>query len=116
MQIKISTRHGQTSDQTRDKISEKVEKLTRIFDRIAAIEVTIDLEHRETPSVEIQVSAKHKHDLLSKAKAEELMGAVDLAVDKMEEQLRRHKTKIQSRRGQANRQAGAAGPSPPQEI
>lgn len=116
MQIKISTRHGQISDTTREKVTDKVEKLTRLFDRIAAIEVTIDLEHRESPSVEIQVSAKHKHDLLAKARSEELMAAVDVAVDKMEEQLRRYKTKIQSRRGQSNRQAGAASPSPPREI
>jgi putative sigma-54 modulation protein len=116
VQIKISTRHGQISDTTKEKISDKVGKLTRYFDRIAAIEVTIDLEHRETPSVEIQVSAKHKHDLLAKAQADELMAAVDVAVDKMEEQLRRYKTKIQSRRGQANRQAGPAGPAPPEPV
>ena len=64
MQIKISTRHGNLSDKTRSKIESKVEKLTRIFDRLSEIAVTVDLEHRDDPSVDLKVSAEHKHDFV----------------------------------------------------
>ena len=50
MQVKISARHGHLSSETQDKITEKVEKLKRLFDRVTAIEVTADLEHRESPA------------------------------------------------------------------
>ena len=46
MQITISARHGHLSDQTQQKISEKAKKLRKFFDRITAIEVTVDLEHQ----------------------------------------------------------------------
>ncbi len=116
MQIKISTRHGQISDTTQGKVTEKVEKLTRLFDQISSIEVTIDLERRDTPSVELRVSARHKHDFMASAESEELMAGLDIAVDRLEEQLRRYKDRIQSRRGPGHRQAGAPAPPPPQEL
>ena len=49
MQINISARHGHLSDATRDKITAKVEKLARLFERLSAIEVTVDLEHEQNP-------------------------------------------------------------------
>ena len=54
MQISISTRHGDLSAGTREKISEKVQKLSRLFDRLTAINVTADLEDR-CDSVECEV-------------------------------------------------------------
>ena len=47
--MNISIRHGHVSDATQAMIQEKLEKLTRLYDRISAIEVTIDLEHRDRP-------------------------------------------------------------------
>jgi len=114
VEIKISTRHGQISDVTQERVSEKVEKLPRLFDQISIIEVTIDLEHRDNPAVEIQVSARHKHDFVASAQSEELMAALDIALDKMEQQLRRYKDRIQSHRGLGHRQAGSA--APPQDL
>ena len=65
MQISISTRHGQLSDASQEKIGSKVEKLARIFDRLTSIDVTIDLEHEDTPSVDLRVAAEHKHDFVA---------------------------------------------------
>lgn len=117
MQIKISTRHGHVSEETQAKITTKVERLTRFFDRISAVEVTIDLEHREAPSVDLRVSAKHKHDLVATDHSDNLMASIDNVVEKMEQQLRKYKQKVQDRhRGSAHRQQGApseAGPEKP---
>ena len=104
VQINISTRHGHVSEQTRTKITEKLEKLARFYDRLGAIEVTIDLEHRENPIVDLKVSAKHK-DFVATSRAEELMASIDQVIDKMEHQLRKHKEKVLGRhRNNAARQ------------
>lgn len=97
MQIRISTRHGNVSDQTRSKIIAKVEKLTRLFDRLTEIEITLDLEHRDSPSVDLRVSAEHKRDFVATRDGGELMASIDEVVHKMEQQLRKYKEKIQNR-------------------
>jgi putative sigma-54 modulation protein len=117
VQIDISTRHGHVSEPTQAKITTKVEKLTRFFDRISSIEVTIDLERREVPSVDLRVSTKHKHDFVATSRSDSLMAAVDNVVEKMEQQLRKYKQKVQERhRGPGHRQQKApseTGPNSP---
>ncbi len=95
MEIRISARHGHLSDKTRDKINAKLEKLPKIFERLTAIEVTVDLEHRDKPSVDMRVSAEHKHDFVATDCSGELMASLDRVLHKMEQQLRKYKEKIQ---------------------
>ena len=95
MQVTISVRHGALSEEARAKIVGKVEKLSRLFDRLLAIEVTVDLECREEPQVDLSASAEHKHDFAASERSSDLMGAVDQAVHKLEQQLRKYKQKIQ---------------------
>jgi len=103
VQIKISTRHGQVSDETREKIGKKVERLPRFYDRLSAIEVTIDLEHRDAPSVDVKATAKHR-EFVASSQSAELMASIDQAVDKLEQQLRKHKEKAVDRhRGSGHR-------------
>ena len=99
MQISVSIRHGHLSEASQQKITSKLEKLTRIFDRLTAIEITIDLEHEDTPSVDLRVSAEHKHDFVAADRSNSLMGCIDTVIHKMEQQLRRYKEKIQQHRG-----------------
>ena len=102
MQVNISARHGHLSASTQERVTEKVEKLRRFFDRITAIEVTVDLEHRETPGVEVRVSAEHTEDFVATDTAE-LFAALDSVVRKLEQQLKKHKEKIQDGHRQARR-------------
>jgi putative sigma-54 modulation protein len=97
VQISISARHGHVSEATQAKVRAKVEKLARIFERLTAIEVTLNLEHADAPEVEILVSAEHKHDFVAREKASELMAALDGALPKIEQQLRKYKEKVQDR-------------------
>ena len=106
MQIKISARHGHLSDETQAKIKEKLEKLPRFYDRLTAIDVTVDLEHRDAPDVDLRVSAEHKHDFVAVCRSLELMASIDDVIEKMEQQLRKYKQKVQDRhRGPGHRQA-----------
>ena len=98
MQTNISARHGQLSTSTKERIAEKVEKLGRYFDRLKAIDITVDLEHRETPTVELKVSIEHSEALVATDRASDVISALDGALHKVEHQIRRHKDKRTERR------------------
>ena len=98
MQISISVRHGELQPGDQPLIEEKVEKLRRLFDRVNAIEVIIDLKQIDNPMVEIKVSAEHAADCVASADATTVIAALDLAIPKVEQQLRRAKEKITGHR------------------
>lgn len=93
MQVNVSARHGSLQAGDQELIVEKVEKLRRLFDRVNAIEVTVDLKQLDQPSVEIQVSAEHADDSVATAESTTVIAALDLAIPKVEQQLRRLKDK-----------------------
>ena len=109
MQIKISVRHGHLDDSTQQFIREKAQKLLKYFERLTMIEVTVDLSDDVNKKVEFLVSAEHKHDFVARELNSDLLAATDLAVAKLEGQLRRYKGKVQDhrRRPSAGEVAGA---------
>jgi putative sigma-54 modulation protein len=115
VQVSISARHGHLSDLTREKIGAKVEKLARLFERLLAIEVTVDLEHEQNPSVDVRVSAEHKHDFVATEQSANLMAALDGVIHKLEQQLRKYKEKVQDhhRTPAARHDAAALEEQPP---
>jgi putative sigma-54 modulation protein len=98
VQIKISARHGHLSEIHQAEIQEKATKLLHYFDRITMIAVTVDLQDKIYKEVEIQVDAEHKHDFVARERGEELHTAMDLAVDKIKQQIQRYKERIQNHR------------------
>lgn len=103
MQVNISARHGKLSAESQQKIADKVGKLPRFFDRVTAFQVTVDLEHDDTPEVEIVASVEHKSQFIGSASASEgnLMAALDGAIHKVEQQLRKHKERLKGHRSQS---------------
>ncbi len=97
MQIKISARHGNLSEETQQFIREKANKLLHLFERIMMIEVTVDFSNEEK-WVEFLVSLEHKHELVAREHSKDVLAAVDLVLDKLSQQLRKHKQKIQDHR------------------
>jgi len=98
VQINISARHGDLASTTQEKITDKVKKLPRFFDRMTAINVTVDLGHRDKPDVEIRVSAEHSEDFIAKDVSSNVIAALDGAMHKLEQQLRKHKEKLTGHR------------------
>ena len=89
----------------------KVGRLSRYFERLSAIEITVDLEHETTPLVDIRVDAEHKHDFVATEQSGDLWRSVDGAVQKLEQQLRKYKEKVLSRhRNPTAKQQQAAVP------
>jgi putative sigma-54 modulation protein len=97
VQIQISTRHGHLSEESRERITGKLQKLSKIFDRLTAIEVIIDLTDSTMPKVDLMVSAEHKHDFVARHESESLMGSVDVVLHRLEQQLRKYKEKVVER-------------------
>lgn len=116
MQIKISVRHGSVSEETQSKITAKLEKLGRLFERLTQIDVTIDLERRDEPQVDLRVNAEHKHDFVASFRSGELLNSVEQAMHKVEQQLRKYKQKIQdhhrSNGGRELETSSDTGPDP----
>lgn len=91
MQVNVSARHGELQNGDQALIVEKTERLRRLYDRVNSIEVTVDL--KDKPNVEIVVSAEATDDLVGHAESSTVMAALDLAIPKLEHQLRRVKEK-----------------------
>jgi len=98
VQIKVSARHGHLNDDHQREIRERAERLLHFFDRITLIDVTVDLGDKIRKKVEVLVDAEHKHDFVAHDEHEELIAAVDLAVDRIQHQIHRYKERIQDRR------------------
>lgn len=113
MQLSISARHGHLSGPTQEKITEKVEKLRKYHDRVTAIQVTADLEHKESPSVEIRVSVERTEHFVATETAENLLAALDGAIHKVEGQLRKHHEKQAGHRGPGLKHLEAGGEAQP---
>lgn len=94
MQINVSSRHGHLSPASQSKVEAKASRLTRYFDRLTALNVTVDLQNPALPAVEIVASSEHFHELVSHESSPQLWRSVDGAVQKMEQQLRKHKEKV----------------------
>ncbi|QDV24084.1 ribosome hibernation-promoting factor, HPF/YfiA family [Aureliella helgolandensis] len=93
MQVNVSARHGSLSTHDQEVIREKAEKVRRLFDRVNAVQVTVDMQHQESPHVEINVSAEHAPDFVASAEATTVLSALDGALAKVEQQLRKFKEK-----------------------
>jgi putative sigma-54 modulation protein len=103
VQITISARHGHLSPGTQEKITEKVEPVRKFFDRMTAINVTVDLEHRDRPSVEMRIDAEHHEEFVAVGQADTVLSALDSVIDKIENQLRRSKERLKEHRSTAHK-------------
>lgn len=97
VQLDISIRHGHLSEASQAKLKSKAERLGRYFDRLTAIEIIVDLNDEQSPQVDIKVSAEHRHDFVAREKTDSLMKSFESAAQKIEQQLRKYKERIQQR-------------------
>lgn len=111
MQVNVSARHGSLQSGDQLLVEEKALKLRRLYDRVNAIDVTIDLEHLDKPHVEIQVSIEHSEDIVATAEATTVLAALDAAIPKAEQQLRKLKERKTGHRATSHKHLEASSPS-----
>jgi putative sigma-54 modulation protein len=97
VQVAISCRHGSVSQDVQEYISRKADKLLTYFERVTAINVTLDFES-DRVKAEILVDAEHKHNFVASELGEDATATFDAALHKMEQQIRRYKEKLQDHR------------------
>lgn len=96
MQITITGRHVEVPEDVKDYSRKKAEKLLRFYDKIQAIEVLWDHEGDQFV-VEMIVNAGSRHTFIGRGVGPDSLALVDLAVDKLERQLTKHKEKSRNR-------------------
>jgi putative sigma-54 modulation protein len=109
VQVTVSARHGQLTDDTQKQLQDKAEKLLHYFDRLTQIAVTVDL-HREREGkvqVEIIAHAEHKHEFVAADKDGDVHHAFNLAADRIKQQIKHYKEKIQDHRRNPPNNGGA---------
>lgn len=97
MQITVSGRHMGVSEALKDYCSKKSEKLVRFYDRVSMIEIILDGKNGQH-FAEMIVHAEGAAPFVAREQHEDAYAAVDLMLDKMENQLRRYKEKIRNRK------------------
>jgi putative sigma-54 modulation protein len=93
----VTGRHLEISEAMKRYAEEKATRLNRFYDRIQSIEVVVEKQGIRN-RVEMVVTTDHKDTFVGQVDAGECYEAIDLVVDKLEAQLRRHKEKLRNRK------------------
>ena len=92
MRINITARHYKASEKLREYVETSVQKLTKYLDGIIECEIILDYE-KTIQVVEI-VMKVHKQKLFVREKSEDIYKCIDVAVSKIERQLKKYKDKL----------------------
>jgi putative sigma-54 modulation protein len=92
MQIQVTGRHVELTDDVRSYIQSKMAKLPRFYDRLSAVEVVLDHESDQF-TAEAIVRADSKQTFVAAETGPDTFALVDLIVDKLERQITKHKEK-----------------------
>ena len=94
----VTARHGELSENIQETMKSKAAKLPRFFDRMTRIQLVADLKHTDNPKVEIIVSAEETNDFFASDTGNNVIVALDSAISKIEQQLKKHKEKLMGNR------------------
>lgn len=93
MEVVVTGRHCEVSDRFREHVSDKLSRLEKHDHRIMRVQVEVELEknpRQHDRSAKVELTAFSKGPVIrAEAAAEDKMGALDLALDKMQSQMRR---------------------------
>jgi putative sigma-54 modulation protein len=97
MQLNITFRQFGASDSLKEYAREKVERVTKYLDRAGDAHVVLSLE-RHLHHADITIHSG-SWVLRGKDKSENMYASIDMAMDKIESQLRRYKEKLKNHHG-----------------
>ncbi len=93
MNITVNARHMDVTPAIRDYAEEKAGKFVKFFDNIQSVEIVLDTEAGQ-PTVEMVLTAAPRMTFVAHHREEDMYASIDQCVDKIIEQLRRHKEKL----------------------
>jgi putative sigma-54 modulation protein len=97
MQVAITCRHGSISQDLRDYITRKSEKVVRYLGEVSEIDVTIDFEGGRS-NVEMLVEIEGYHTIVAHVEGDDAGATFDRTLAKMEQQVHRYKEKSRDHR------------------
>jgi len=96
MDITISTRHCDISDQTKSHIDREVNGLGKFYSRIIGADVILSAEkHRHIAEIKLNIN---QGMLFGKAESSDVRTSIDQAVEKLVVQLKKHKKSRRQRK------------------
>lgn len=99
MNISITARHFDLSDQHKEYVEKRLKHLKRFFETIMDVHVILQKEkHREIAEVTIQVNGVTMH---GEEETGDIFSSIDLVVDKIEKQIKKYKARLRNRRSRA---------------
>ena len=103
MEVVVTGRHCEVSDRFREHVSEKLTRLEKLDHRLIRVQVEVSLEknpRQHDRATKVELTAFSKGPVIrAEAAAEDKMGALDLALDKMQTQMRRAADRRRVHRG-----------------
>lgn len=92
MQINITGHHVDLTESLQNYVESKFEKLERHFDNVTNVHVILSVEKlRQKAEATIHISGA---DLYADSEEEDMYTAIDLLVDKLDRQVKKHKEKL----------------------
>lgn len=96
MSIEVTARHMHATDKIQDYARGKGQLLLDEFPRVEHIHFVLDVEkHRQIATVTVQ--AKNRIRTESRESSENMQASIDMAVEKLERQLRKLRDKVQDK-------------------
>jgi putative sigma-54 modulation protein len=97
MQVNITFRNMFATDALRNHVQEKLSRVVdKYLDKVTEAHVTLSLE-RYLHHADINLHAGQFH-VRGKEKSEDMYASIDMAIDKIEKQLKKHKDRLKSHR------------------
>jgi ribosome hibernation promoting factor len=96
MNLTLTGHHVDITPAIRDYVTQKIGRITRHFDQVIDVSVTISVEKlRQKVEANVHISGR---DLFVQADDADMYAAIDSLVDKLDRQIIRHKEKRNGRR------------------
>jgi putative sigma-54 modulation protein len=97
MQVKVTARHFDLTDNLNNYALEEIKRLEKYYDHIIDANLTMTIEkNRQIAELSVKV---YRTTLTSKAKTYDMYLAIEQVVSKMETQIKRYKAKLKSKKG-----------------
>ena len=94
MQVSITGRHVNVTDNVKAHVEDKLERCLGVFPRIESIRVILDTENRDQVS-EIIIQGSNHIRITATEKSENLYDAIDRSIEHAERQMRKQRDKVQ---------------------
>jgi putative sigma-54 modulation protein len=97
VKVSVTFRHTRPTEALKHYAEEKLHKIGKYFDRPLEAHVVLSVDSRERQTAEVTIQARGM-TIHGREETEDLYSAIDLLTDKVEQQIRKYKTKTRLKR------------------